>query len=84
MKGSESTLYNWRSRYGELQVSDAKPLLTLGEENRVLKIPLATAHLDFSALQDIASAKFRVLQLRRRALDHARRSHGLSQRRASS
>ncbi len=34
---SETTLYNWRSRYGGLQVSDAKRLRSLEDENRKLK-----------------------------------------------
>ena len=34
---SEATLYNWRSRYGGLQVSDAKRLRSLEEENRRLR-----------------------------------------------
>ena len=42
---SEATLYNWRSRYGGMQVSDAKRLL-------------AETMLDNAALKDIASGKF--------------------------
>ncbi len=55
---SEATLYNWRTRYGGLQVSEAKRLRSLEEENRKLKKLLAEAHLDISALKDIASGKF--------------------------
>lgn len=55
---SEATLYNWRSRYGGMQVSDAKRLRSLEEENRKLKKLLAEAHLDMAALKDIASGKF--------------------------
>ncbi len=55
---SEATLYNWRSRYGGLQVSDAKRLRSLEEENRKLKKLLAEALLDHAALKDIASGKF--------------------------
>ena len=55
---SEATLYNWRSRYGGLQVSDAKRLRSLEEENRRLKKLLAEAMLDNAALKDIASGKF--------------------------
>ena len=54
---SEATLYNWRTRYGGLQVSEAKRLRSLEEENRKLKKLLAEAHLDISALKDIASGK---------------------------
>lgn len=55
---SEATLYNWRSRYGGMQVSDAKRLRSLEEENRKLKKLLAEAMLDNAALKDIASGKF--------------------------
>jgi len=55
---SETTLYNWRSRYGGMEVSDAKRLRALEEENRKLKKLLAEAHLDMAALKDIASGKF--------------------------
>ena len=55
---SEATLYNWRSRYGGLQVSDAKRLRSLEDENRKLKKLLAEAMLDNAALKDIASGKF--------------------------
>jgi putative transposase len=54
----ETTLYNWRSRYGGLQVSDAKRLRSLEDGNRKLKKLLAEAHLDVAALKDIASGKF--------------------------
>ncbi len=55
---SETTLYNWRARYGGMEVSDAKRLRALDEENRKLKKLLAEAHLDIAALKDIASGKF--------------------------
>ena len=55
---SEATLYNWRSRYSGLQVSDAKRLRSLEDESRKLKKLLAEAMLDNAALKDIASGKF--------------------------
>ena len=55
---SEATLYNWRSRYGGMQVSDAKRLRSLEDENRKLKKLLVEAMLDNAALKDIASGKF--------------------------
>jgi putative transposase len=54
---SEATLYNWRSRYGGMQISDAKRLRSLEEENQKLKKLLAEAMLDNAALKDIASGK---------------------------
>jgi putative transposase len=41
-----------------MQVSDAKRLKSLEEENRRLKRLLAEAHLDLAALKDIAAGKF--------------------------
>ncbi|SRR5712691_7622775 len=37
---SEATLYNWKAKYGGMDVSDAKRLRSLEEENRKLKKPL--------------------------------------------
>ncbi len=55
---SETTLYNWKARCGGMQVSDAKRLKSLGDENRRLKRLLAEAYLDLAALKDIAVGKF--------------------------
>ena len=55
---SDATFYKWRSKYGGMEVSDARKLKALEEENRKLKKLLAEAHLDISALKDIASGKF--------------------------
>lgn len=55
---SETTLYQWKAKYGGLQVSDAKRLKALEEENRRLKRLLAETMLDNAALKDIASGKF--------------------------
>ena len=55
---SEATLYNWRSRYGGMQVSDAKRLRSLEDENRKLKKLLAEAMLDNAVLKDITSRKW--------------------------
>ena len=50
---SDATLYNWRSKYGGMDVSDARKLKTLEEENRKLKKLLAESMLDVSALKDL-------------------------------
>ena len=55
---SSATFYAWKSKYGGLEVSDAKRLKTLEDENRKLKKLLAEAMLDNAALKDIASGKF--------------------------
>ena len=43
---SEATLYNWKARYGGLEVSEAKRLRALEDENGRLKRLLADAMLD--------------------------------------
>ena len=48
---SEATLYNWKAKYGGMDVSDAKRLKALEKENAKLKKLLAEQMLDASALQ---------------------------------
>jgi putative transposase len=55
---SEATLYNWKSRYGGMDVSDAKRLKALEEENAKLKKLLAEQMLDASALRELLSKKW--------------------------
>tara|TARA_R100001198_G_scaffold97042_1_gene91568 strand:- start:2504 stop:2845 length:342 start_codon:yes stop_codon:yes gene_type:complete len=47
---SEATIYNWKSKYGGLEVSDARRLKELESENAKLKRLLADAMLDKAAL----------------------------------
>ncbi|AMB47702.1 transposase IS3 [Methylobacterium sp. AMS5] len=49
---SDATFYTWRSRYGCMEVSDARRLKTLDEENRKLKKLLAEAMLDVATLRE--------------------------------
>ena len=55
---SSPTFYKWKSKYGGLEVSDARRLKALDEENRRLKKLLAEAMLDNAMLKDIASKKW--------------------------
>jgi putative transposase len=55
---SEATLYNWKARYGGMDVSDAKRLRSLEEENRKLKKLLAETMLDQAALKELLSKKW--------------------------
>ena len=50
---SEATLYNWKAKYGGLDVSDAKRLRILEDENRKLKKLLAESMLDNAALKEL-------------------------------
>ena len=55
---SEATLYNWKARYGGLEVSEAKRLRALEDENGKLKRLLADAMLDNAGLKDLLSKKW--------------------------
>lgn len=50
---SDATFYKWRSRFGGMEVSDAKRLRALEEENGKLKRLLADAMLDVSTLREM-------------------------------
>ena len=50
---SEPTFYKWRSKYGGLEVSEAKRLRTLEEENARLKKLLAELMMDVSTLREL-------------------------------
>ena len=52
---SEATIYNWRSKYGGLEVSEAHRLRHLEEENRRLKHLVADLSLDKEVLKAVIS-----------------------------
>jgi putative transposase len=55
---SGTTLYKWKAKYGGLDVSEAKKLKALEEENRRLKKLLAEQMLDNAALKDLVGKNF--------------------------
>jgi putative transposase len=55
---SEATIYNWKAKYGGLEVSEAKRLRSLEEENAKLKRLLADTMLGNAALKDLLSKKW--------------------------
>jgi putative transposase len=55
---SDATFYTWRTKYGGMEVSDAKRLKELETENRRLKQMLAEAMLDNKVLKDVVSKKW--------------------------
>ena len=55
---SDATFYNWRSKYGGMEVSDARRLKALEEENRRLKKLLAESILDVSTLREALGKNF--------------------------
>ena len=55
---SDATFYKWRSKYGGMEVSDAKKLKSLEDENRRLKKLLAEQMLDNSTLKEMLTKNF--------------------------
>ena len=55
---SDASIYKWKARYGGLDVSEAKRLKALEDENAKLKKLLAEAMLDNAMLKDIAAKKW--------------------------
>ncbi|MEZ6194500.1 MAG: IS3 family transposase [Planctomycetota bacterium] len=79
---SEQTFARWRNQYGGMKGSDAKRLKELEDENRRLKKLVAEQALDNAMLKDIAPGKLLSPTRRRRAVEHLREEHGVSERRA--
>jgi putative transposase len=50
---TDQTLYNWKSKYGGMEVNDAKRLKALEDENRRLKNMVADLSLDKEALTTV-------------------------------
>jgi putative transposase len=50
---TDQTLYNWKAKYGGMEVSDAKRLRALEDENRRLKEMVADLSLDREALKTV-------------------------------
>jgi putative transposase len=55
---SQQTFYNWKSKYGGMNVSEARRLRELETENGKLKKLFADAMLDNAALKDLLSKKW--------------------------
>ncbi|NMH64418.1 transposase [Shewanella sp. SHSM-M6] len=55
---AQGTFYRWKSKYGGMEVSDAKRLNELESENSQLKKLLAEAMLDNAVLKDVVSKKW--------------------------
>ena len=55
---SEATIYNWKAKYGGLEVSDARRLKELEDENAKLKKLLAEQMLDAAAMRELLSKKW--------------------------
>ncbi len=55
---AENTLYRWKSKYGGMEVSEAKRLRELESENAKLKRLLAEAELDKAAMKEVIEGKW--------------------------
>jgi len=55
---SDATFYKWRSKYGDMDVPEAKRLKALEDENAKLKRLLAEAMLDVSTLKEMFGKNF--------------------------
>lgn len=55
---SDATYYNWKAKYGGMNVSDMKKLKVLEDENRGLKRIVADQALDIQALKAVVEKKF--------------------------
>lgn len=55
---SDATFYKWKAKFGGLEVSEAKRMRALEDENAKLKKLLAEAMLDVAMLRDVASKKW--------------------------
>jgi putative transposase len=55
---SSATFYKWKAKYGGMDVSDARRLRALEDENSKLKKLLAETMLDNAILKDIAAKKW--------------------------
>lgn len=55
---SDATFYKWRSKYGGMEVSDAKKLKALEAENAKLKTLLAEQMMDVSTLKEMLGKNF--------------------------
>lgn len=55
---SDATFYKWRSKYGGMELSEAKRLRTLDEENARLKKLLAESMMDVSTLREMLGKNF--------------------------
>ena len=54
----QTTIYNWKAKYGGLTVSEAKRLRALEDENRRLKQIVANQTLDIHDLKAVISKNF--------------------------
>ncbi|MCP3476613.1 IS3 family transposase [Bradyrhizobium sp. CCGUVB1N3] len=79
---SDASIYKWKAKFGGMEVSEAKRLRTLEDENTRLKRLLADAMLDNAALKDLPGKEVVTPAGKRKAVAHLVDAHGMSERRA--
>ena len=55
---SDATFYNWKAKYGGMEVADVQKMKTLEEENARLKKIVANQALELYAIKDLIEKKF--------------------------
>lgn len=55
---SQPTFYNWKAKYGGMEVSEARRLRALEDENRRLKSVVADQAVQISILKEVNSKKW--------------------------
>ena len=78
---SDASIYKWKAKFGGLEVSEAKRLKTLEDENTRLKRLLADSMLDNAALKPLGKEMV-TAAAKRKAVAHLVDAHGMSERRA--
>ena len=79
---SEQAFYRWKNKCGGMEVSDAKRLMALKEENRRLKTMVADLMLDNKILKDVNSKKVVKPAAKRKLVDYANERYAISTRQA--
>jgi putative transposase len=55
---SDATFYNWKKKYGGMELQEMRRLKQLEEENSKLKRMYANVSLEYEALKDLVAKKF--------------------------
>ena len=63
---SEATFYNWKAKYGGMEISDVRKMKELEEENAKLKRIVANLTLENDAIKHVIEKKFGGLTTRGR------------------
>ncbi|UJX47316.1 IS3 family transposase [Xanthobacter sp. YC-JY1] len=79
---SDASIYKWKARFGGMDISEAKRLRALEDENAKLKRMLADVMLDNVALKDLPGKEVVTPAAERKAVAHLVEHHGMSERRA--